>query len=79
MIDGTLIIKTSDYIIDNLLQTRGINKKSTLLVEFVKYHFPDEIAEIESFHNDEYQKQRQVIQEQIDKLQAKMDEPKEVA
>ena len=68
-----------DYIIDNLLQTRGINKKSALMVEFAKFHFPDEIAEIESVHNDEYLKQRQVIQEQIEKLQAKMEELKEVA
>jgi aminoglycoside/choline kinase family phosphotransferase len=69
-----------DYITDNLLQTRGINKKSALLIEFVKFHFPDKLAEIESIHNDEYLKQNQLIHEQIDKLKPQTDdELKEVA
>ena len=48
--------------------TTGVNKKSALLIELVKYHFPDDLAAIEHSHNEDYQKKRQLIQEQIDKL-----------
>jgi hypothetical protein len=68
-----------NYIVGNLFQTKGVNKMSALLLEFAKFHFPVEIAEIESIHNEEYQKQRQVIQENIDKILSKIDEMKEVA
>jgi hypothetical protein len=62
-----------------LLKATGVNKKSDLLLEFVKYHFPDEMAEIEHVHNEEYLKQREVIQPQIDKLLAKNEELPQVA
>ena len=42
-------------------------------------HFPDEMAEIEAFHDEEYQKQREVIQEQINKIQSENEELKNVA
>ena len=38
------------------------------MIELVKYHFRDEISEIEHISNEEYQKQREVIQQQIDKI-----------
>jgi len=50
-----------------------------MLLELVKYHFPDEMAEIEHVHNEEYLKQREVIQAQIDKLQAKNENLPKVA
>ena len=60
-------------------QTSGINKKSALLVELVKFHFPDEMASIEKTHNEEYLKKRKVIQEQKDKINAKKEEMQEVS
>ena len=50
-----------------------------MLIEYVKYHFPEELAEIENMHNDEYLKKRQIIQEEIDRLQPQNVELKEVA
>ena len=52
----------------DLLRASGINKKSALLISLAKQHFPVETAEIESFHNEEYQKKREEIQKQLDKL-----------
>ena len=57
--------------------TSGINKKSALLIEFVKHHFPEEASIIENTHNEEYLKKRRVIQEQMDKLNAKKEENEE--
>ena len=68
-----------DFIIYALSQTPGVNKKSALLMEFVMYHFPDEMAAIEHEHNDEYQKKRQVIQDQIEKITSQNEELKKVA
>jgi low affinity Fe/Cu permease len=68
-----------DVLIYVMSHTSGVNKKSTLLLEFVKYHFPDEMVSIEHEHNEEYQKKRQVIQEQIDKMNANSENLQEVA
>ena len=68
-----------EFLLYWLVQTLRIDRKSDLLLEWVKYYFPDEMAEIEYTHNEEYQKQHDVIQEQIDKIQAKDEELKEVA
>ena len=68
-----------EFLLYWMVQTLRIDKKSALLIEWVKYHFPDEMAEIEAFHDEEYQKQREVIQQQIDKIQSKDEELKEVA
>jgi hypothetical protein len=68
-----------DLLIHVMTQTSGINKKSELLLEFVKYHFPDEMLSIESTHNEEYLKKQQIIQEQIDKINAKNEYLQEVA
>jgi hypothetical protein len=62
-----------------MVKTMRIDKKSALLLELVKYHFPDEMAEIEHVHNEEYMKQREVIQPQIDRLLAKNEELPQVA
>jgi hypothetical protein len=62
-----------------MVKTKDIDKKSALLLELVKYHFPDEMVEIEHVHNEEYLKKRVDIQTQIDKLQAKNDELPQVA
>jgi hypothetical protein len=62
-----------------MVKAKDVDQKSTMLLELVKYHFPDEMAEIEHTHNEEYMKQREVIQSQIDKLKAKNDELPQVA
>ena len=68
-----------EFLLYWMVQTLRIDKKSALLIEWVKYHFPDEMAEIEAFHDEEYQKQREVIQEQINKIQSENEKLKEVA
>ena len=68
-----------DFLIRNMTNTTGINKKSALLIELVKYHFPDDFAAIEHTHNEEYLKKQQIIQEQIDKINTQQDDLKKVA
>ena len=59
-------------------QATGVSKRAALLVELAKTHFPDDMAISEGTHNDEYMKKREVIQEQIDKIQPKPEELQEV-
>jgi hypothetical protein len=68
-----------EFLLYWMVKTNGADKKSALLLELVKYHFPDEMAEIEHVHNEEYLKQREVIQPQIEKLKAKNEELQQVA
>ena len=68
-----------EFLLYWMVKTTGVDKKSELLLELVKYHFHDEMAEIEHVHNEEYIKQREVIQSQIDKLKAKNEELPQVA
>ena len=68
-----------EFLLYWMVQTLRIDKKSALLLEWVKYHFPDEMAEIEHNRNDEYLKQREFIQQQIDKIQSIDEKQKEVA
>ena len=68
-----------NLLVKYLTTKTGVSKRSALLVEFAKHHFPVEMAEIESIQNDEYLKKREVIQEQIDKLKSDKDELQAVA
>ena len=68
-----------EFLLYWMVQTLRIDKKSELLLEFVKYHFPEEMAGIEHEHDEEYQKQHEVIQQQIDKISPKNDELKDGA
>jgi len=36
-----------DFLIDNMIQGTGINKRAALLVELAKYHFPEDMSIIE--------------------------------
>ena len=60
-----------EFIIHAMSNTSGISKKSALHIELVKYHFPEDMAEIERKHNEEYLKKRKVIQERMDKINEK--------
>jgi ParB family chromosome partitioning protein len=79
MTDEQKNVLKRDVVIHVMSQTSGVSKKSALLVELVKYHFPDEMASIEHTHNEEYQKKREVIREQMDKINAKNEDLQEVA
>jgi len=68
-----------EFLLYWMVQTLRIEKKSALLIELVKSYFPDEIAEIESIRNEEYMKQHEVIQAQIDKLMERNEELVEAA
>ena len=68
-----------DFLIGYMTQETGISKRAALLVELVKYHFPDDMACIENSHNEDYLKKREVIREQMEKLQSKTEEMQEVA
>ena len=77
--DEQVNVLKRDFIIYALSQTTGVNKKSALFIEFVSYHFPDEMAAIEHEQNEQYQKKHQVIQEQIDKIVSQSEELRKVA
>jgi len=68
-----------EFLLYWMVNTLRIDKKSALLLELVKSYFPDEMAEIESIRNEEYQKQHEIIQEQIDKLMQRNEELVEAA
>jgi len=74
----SLLLKR-DFLISNMIQGTGISKRAALLIELAKYHFPDDMAMIEGSHNEEYMAKRDVIREQIDKIQTKNEELQEVA
>ena len=59
-----------DFLIHNMTQGTGISKRAALLVELAKYHFPDDMAIIESTRNEEYLKKREIILEQMDKIRS---------
>jgi len=68
-----------DFLIGNMIQGTGISKRAALLVELAKYHFPDDMTVIEHDRNGEYLKKWEVIREQMDKIQPKSEELKEIA
>ena len=57
-----------DFIIHFLTQTSGDCKKSKLLLEFAKIHFPDKVAEIKHQCNETYRKRHEKIEERIREL-----------
>jgi hypothetical protein len=79
MTDEQKNVLKRDVLIHVMSKTSGVNKNSALFLEFVKYHFPDEMAEIESAHNDDYQKKWEVIQAQIAKINSQSEDLQEVA
>jgi len=57
-----------DFIIHFLSQTSGDCKKSKLLLEFARIHFPDKVAEITHQCNETYRKKHEKIEERIREL-----------
>jgi ParB family chromosome partitioning protein len=68
-----------DFVLKHMIQRAGISKRSALLVELAKLHFSDELDVIENTHNEEYLKKRQVILEQMDKINASNEAMQKVA
>jgi ParB family chromosome partitioning protein len=68
-----------DFLIKHTVRITGISKRTALLIELAKLHFPDEMAVAEHTQNEEYEKKLKVINEQIDKINSKNEELQEVA
>jgi hemerythrin len=79
MSDAQKNVLKREFLLYWMVQTLRIDKKSALLLEWVKFHFPDEMAEIEHVHNEEYQKQHEIIRAQIEKLLPENEELAQVA
>jgi ParB family chromosome partitioning protein len=60
-----------DFLVKHLSDTFGIAKKSYLMLEFARLHFPETLAETENRHNEIYQKRHARIEEKLQALQAK--------
>jgi ParB family chromosome partitioning protein len=57
-----------DFLIKHLSNTFGVSKKSYLMLEFARLHFPEALAETENKYNAVYQKRHERITEQLDAL-----------
>ena len=62
-----------DYLTKHLSDAFGVSKKSYLMLEFARLHFPDEVAETEDKHNAIYTKRHKRIEERLNALQAVAD------
>jgi ParB family chromosome partitioning protein len=76
-----------NFLTKHLILKNGSAKRTALLIELAKLHFPVEMAEIENVQNDEYQKKWAVIKEKmiteqrrsIDKYSSENEELQKVA
>jgi ParB family chromosome partitioning protein len=58
-----------DFLIKHLSDTYGIAKKSYLMLEFARLHFPAEVSATETKYNDIYNKRHKRITEKLNALQ----------
>jgi ParB family chromosome partitioning protein len=58
-----------DFLIKHLSDTYGIAKKSYLMLEFARLHFPAEVSTTETKYNDIYNKRHERITEKLNALQ----------
>ena len=65
-----------DFILKGMMKTSGLCKKSGLLIEFAKAHFPSQFKKIEDKFSDIYEKQRKLIDDQIQKSESMRDDKK---
>lgn len=63
--DEIKILITRDFIIANLMEANGVSLKSKFMLDFVRQHRPEEVAEVETKHNDVYKKRHDRIEERI--------------
>jgi ParB family chromosome partitioning protein len=57
-----------DFLVKHLSNTFGIAKKSYLMLEFARQHFPEALAETENKYNEVYQKRHARITEKLEAL-----------
>jgi ParB family chromosome partitioning protein len=65
-----------DFLVKHLSDTSGLAKKSYLMLEFARLHFPYDVVETETRYNEVYQKRHARIterQEALNKVQGKPD------
>jgi ParB family chromosome partitioning protein len=58
-----------DYLVKHLSDTIGTAKKSFLMLEFARLHFPEQLAETENKYNEVYTKRHERIVEKMEALQ----------
>ena len=59
-----------DFLVKHLSNTYGTSKKSYLMLEFARLHFPETLTETENKYNEVYQKRHQRITERLEALNA---------
>jgi ParB family chromosome partitioning protein len=64
-----------DFLVKHLSDTFGIAKKSYLMLEFARLHFPEALAETENKHNGIYQKRHVRIIERLEALNRVQEKP----
>jgi len=68
-----------DFLVKHLSNTYGTSKKSYLMLEFARLHFPETLSETENRYNEVYQKRHQRITERLEALNAGEPELEKVA
>jgi ParB family chromosome partitioning protein len=61
-----------DYLVKHLSDTIGTAKKSFLMLEFARLHFPEQLEETENKYNEVYTKRHERIIEKMEALQSKV-------
>jgi ParB family chromosome partitioning protein len=57
-----------DYLVKHMSDTYGTAKKSCLMLEFARLHFPEEVAETETGYNEVYIKRHERIAERLEAI-----------
>ncbi|MDR1130330.1 MAG: chromosome partitioning protein ParB, partial [Prevotellaceae bacterium] len=63
-----------DYLVKHLSDAFGVSKKSYLMLEFARLHFPEALAETENRYNGIYTKRHERITERLDALKNEVQE-----
>jgi ParB family chromosome partitioning protein len=63
-----------DFLVKHLSDAFGVSKKSYLMLEFARLHFPEALAETESRYNEVYTKRRERITERLTALKGEIQE-----
>jgi ParB family chromosome partitioning protein len=63
-----------DFLVKHLSDALGISKKSYLMLEFARLHFPEALAETESKYNEVYTKRHERITERLTALKSEVQE-----
>jgi ParB family chromosome partitioning protein len=57
-----------DFLVKHLSDAFGVSKKSYLMLEFARLHFPEALAETENRYNEVYAKRHERITERLEAL-----------